>query len=130
MSMASGVELRVPFLDHRLVECVVALPPWQKLQAGRQKALLVDAMPEIAPLATAGKEGFDLPLHAWLRGWLRAPVEERLRSAPDATRVGLASCAVERVWRRFVRRGDPPSAHRVWALYALMTWARMHRMVV
>jgi asparagine synthase (glutamine-hydrolysing) len=129
MSMASGVELRVPFLDHRLVEWVVSLPPSQKLQAGRQKALLVDAMPEIAPLASTVKEGFDLPLHDWLRGRLRAPVEDMLRSGADAARVGLAPCAVERVWRRFVRRADPPSAHRVWALYALMSWARTHRMV-
>jgi asparagine synthase (glutamine-hydrolysing) len=127
MGMAHGVELRVPMLDRRLVEAVVALPGGLKLRRGRQKALLVDAVPELpTELTRATKEGFELPLEEWLSGPLREPVESLLCTPTAATRVGLAPTRVADVWQRFLGRRDRPSAFRAWALYSLLEWARAH----
>ncbi|HUS63774.1 MAG TPA: asparagine synthase (glutamine-hydrolyzing) [Kofleriaceae bacterium] len=127
MSMAHGVELRVPMLDRRLVEAVVPIDGTLKLRRGRQKPLLVDAVPELPrELTGAPKEGFELPMEAWLAGPLQGTVEETLRDGAGAARVGLERRGVERVWRRFQARRDRPSAFRVWALYCLYRWAAAH----
>jgi asparagine synthase (glutamine-hydrolysing) len=127
MGMAHGVELRVPMLDRKLVEAVVTLAAPLKMREGRQKPLLVDAVPEIPAAVSDGpKEGFELPIESWLAGPLRAPVEAALRSPIAAHRVGLHSPSVARVWERFAARPDRPGAHRVWALFALTEWARAH----
>jgi asparagine synthase (glutamine-hydrolysing) len=131
MSMAHGVELRVPMLDRRLVEAVAHLPPERRLERGVQKPLLVGAVPELPPtVKQAPKEGFELPLERWLLGPLRTAVEETLMSTSGPVRCGLDPDKVRTVWRRFVLRGDRASAHRVWALYALVTWATAHAATV
>lgn len=72
MSMCWGVEVRVPFLDHALVETLLTIPSAQRLQPG--KALLVRAVPEIpAWVASAPKRGFLFPIEQWLDGdWVEA----------------------------------------------------------
>jgi asparagine synthase (glutamine-hydrolysing) len=128
MSMAHGVELRVPLLDHRLVETVLGLPGRLKLKDGRKKPLLVDAVPELPDdLERASKEGFDLPFESWLNGRMRPSVEAALAAADSAARVGIEPRAAAHVWRRFLRHRDRPSAYRAWALYSLFDWARAHR---
>ncbi len=128
MSMAHGVELRVPMLDRRLVELVVALPDSLKVQAGRKKPLLVDAVPELPrELPRAHKEGFELPVEHWLLGPLRAQVESVLHSESACARVGIAPDAAAAVWQRFLGGHDRPSAFRAWAIYALCEWAQSHR---
>ena len=71
MSMASGVELRVPFIDSRLFETVSRIPSATRLQPG--KALLLAAVPEIPDwVARRPKRGFLLPMTEWLDGeWAR-----------------------------------------------------------
>ena len=76
MSMASGVELRVPMIDSVLFEQLARLPADQRLQPG--KALLLQAVPEIPPwVANRPKRGFTLPIDQWLMhdwaGSVRAP---------------------------------------------------------
>jgi asparagine synthase (glutamine-hydrolysing) len=127
MSMAHGVELRVPMLDRGLVESVASLPPELKLERGEIKPLLVAAVPELPPsVRRAKKEGFDLPFERWLAGPLRATVEATLLSPAELRRCGLDPQSVQSVWRRFLRRRDRPSAYRVWALHALVSWAGAH----
>jgi asparagine synthase (glutamine-hydrolysing) len=71
MSMASGVELRVPFVDARLFETVSRIPSAIRLQSG--KALLLAAVPEIPEwVAQRPKRGFLMPMAEWLDGaWTR-----------------------------------------------------------
>ena len=68
---ASGVELRVPFIDSRLFETVSRIPSATRLQPG--KALLLAAVPEIPDwVARRPKRGFLLPMTEWLDGeWAR-----------------------------------------------------------
>ncbi|MCK6550024.1 asparagine synthase (glutamine-hydrolyzing) [Myxococcota bacterium] len=89
LSMAHGLELRVPFLDHHLVELLESMPDDQKLRLGRRgfetKRVHRAAMARRLPPAILGrkKRGFTNPLDAWLRTALRPMVEERLL-APGA----------------------------------------------
>jgi len=70
MSMARGVEVRVPFIDARVVETVTSIPQHERLAAG--KSLLRRAVPEIPEwIASQPKRGFMFPMERWLNGaWL------------------------------------------------------------
>jgi asparagine synthase (glutamine-hydrolysing) len=78
-SMAHGLEARVPFLDHLLVELVFRIPPAMRTKAGDLKYLFKRAIGDLlpAPLLTARKRGFVIPTKLWLRSELR-PLVERL----------------------------------------------------
>ncbi len=84
-SMASSIEGRVPFLDYRLVEHVLSLPPEQKLEAGVTKRILRDAMKGIIPegiRTRTTKLGFAVPVDVWVMKH-PAKVREELAGALD-----------------------------------------------
>lgn len=68
MSMANGLELRPVFLNHDLVEYALALPIYTKLQNGKQKLILRDAMKDLIPseYLNFGKKGFEVPIYDWM----------------------------------------------------------------
>jgi len=70
MSMAVSLELRMPFLDHELVEYVLHLPSRRKLRYRGTKGLLVNACRDLLPASVYArpKMGFGLPMQAWIRG--------------------------------------------------------------
>ena len=65
MSMAHAVEVRPPFLDHRIVEFAAALPDTLKIRGSRQKFLLKELMKDKLPpsILNRKKVGFDIPAH-------------------------------------------------------------------
>ena len=73
MSMASGVEVRVPFVDGELFDWIARLPAAQRIQTG--KALLYQAVPEIPQwVARRPKRGFILPIERWMASeWSTQP---------------------------------------------------------
>jgi len=81
MSMAVSLELRVPFLDHELVEYVLGLPEAAKKRYPGPKGLLVEACKDLIPPSVyrRPKAGFVLPMKAWMLGPLASFVEEGLR---------------------------------------------------
>jgi asparagine synthase (glutamine-hydrolysing) len=81
MSMAVSLELRVPFLDHELVEFVLGLPAAVKKRYPGVKGLLVEACRDLLPASVyqRPKAGFVLPMNAWMSGPLSAFVDEGLR---------------------------------------------------
>ena len=72
MTMATSLELRVPFLDHELVEWAWRLPSDLKIRGGTGKYLLRQAAADLVPaqILTRPKEGFAIPMHQWFRGTL------------------------------------------------------------
>jgi asparagine synthase (glutamine-hydrolysing) len=84
LSMAHGLELRTPFLDHKLIELLESMPDGQKIRAGLHgfttKRVHRAAMQRRLPRAILQrkKRGFTNPLDRWLRRELRALIEERL----------------------------------------------------
>jgi asparagine synthase (glutamine-hydrolysing) len=86
MSMAASLELRVPFLDHDLVEYVLSLPADEKTRYGGVKGLLVESCRDLLPEAVyqRPKMGFALPMDDWIRGPLAEFSAEGLRLAEAA----------------------------------------------
>jgi asparagine synthase (glutamine-hydrolysing) len=80
MSMAHAVEVRPPFLDHRIIEFAATLPINFKIRGTRQKYLLKQLMLPKLPLSIVqrSKIGFDIPAHDWFRGPLRSMLMETL----------------------------------------------------
>src|SRR5262249_25023355 len=78
MSMAHSLEVRPPFLDHRIVEFAATLPASLKIRGSRQKILLRELMRDKLPASVLSRKkvGFDIPAHDWLRGCLRPLVTE------------------------------------------------------
>ncbi|MEO7166289.1 MAG: asparagine synthase (glutamine-hydrolyzing) [Chthoniobacterales bacterium] len=81
MSMAVSLELRIPFLDHELVEYSLGLPAAEKTRRGGVKGLLVEACRDLLPPAVyqRPKAGFALPMQKWMTGPLAPFVEDGLR---------------------------------------------------
>ena len=121
MSMAHGLEVRVPLIDHLIVERIMKVAGDSKLKSGRPKWLLVDAVGDLPEeIVNRPKKGFELPFKHWLFGALRDQVvatfdTPRLDSIFDPS-------ALKRVWSEF-ERGNV-SWSRVWSLYVIDQWAR------
>jgi len=126
MSMAHSLEVRVPYLDHPVVEFVTRLPEWVKRSSGVPKSLLVEAMGDLLPaeVVSQTKRTFTLPWEYWLRGPLKKEIEAELHSLATPLRQFLNAEAVERVWKNFVN--GQTSWSRVWGLFVLNRWATQH----
>ena len=106
-SMAAGVEGRVPFLDHRLVEAALAVPPEIRTPGGRQKGLERAMASSLLPRAVidAPKRGFASPVPAWMEAGL-GPVARRLLNDRRALERGWWTAAgIERLLRNPRRHG-------------------------
>lgn len=117
MSMAVGLELRVPFLDHKLLEEVLNIP--QKLKKGEGvKPLLVEAFREELPAEVYNrkKQGFELPMQDWIRGPLFEFTEEGLTAAADL----LSLNEPLRKWNDFHKGGVHWT--RIWKWSVLGHW--------
>jgi asparagine synthase (glutamine-hydrolysing) len=128
MSMSQGLEVRVPFIDHRLAKFVLAFPGKWKLNATPKK-LLVNALAGSLPdeIVHRPKRGFTLPFEHWMRQELRAEIEPVLeaRRIDEGPLGGLLNGReVQRVWNDFLNRSI--SWSRPWALYVLQRWCESH----
>ena len=122
MSMAHGLEIRVPLLDHKLVEFLFALPASLKMRR-LPKHLLVNAVKDLLPaeVVRRPKRGFTLPFEHWLRDQLRDQLERQFWEWDDGPLGGyIDGQAVRRVWSSFLKRRT--SWSRPWALYVLNQW--------
>jgi asparagine synthase (glutamine-hydrolysing) len=123
MSMAHSLEVRVPLLDHILIERMLALDGGRKLRADEPKWLLVRAASDLPPdIVHRPKRGFELPFKHWLTQALRDEVERTLRS-PRLT-AHLNADAMWAVWRDFL--AGRLSWSRPWSLYALGRWLEIN----
>jgi asparagine synthase (glutamine-hydrolysing) len=121
-SMSCGLEVRVPLLDHRLVEFAWRLPPHMKVRDGMGKwllrALMRRALPDFRPAKR--KVGFAVPLTKWLRGPLRDWAGDLVAQARRSDGL-LDSAALERDLAAVCGGLDQP-AHAVWCGLMLMAW--------
>jgi asparagine synthase (glutamine-hydrolysing) len=122
-SMGVSVEGRVPFLDHRMVEAALAVPPHIRAPGGRQKALERAMAADFLPgeILNAPKQGFASPVPAWLEAGL-APLAKRMLTRP---------ATLERGWwsaRGIDRLLADPKRHgfRVYSLLMLELALRLH----
>jgi len=120
MSMAHGIESRVPFLDHPLVEFMATAPADVKFSGGDSKHLLKSAFRHELPrpiLERRDKMGFPVPLKEWFNGELRAFVQDTFRSGAAQTRSFMKP---EAVLANFDHAG--PFSRKIWGLLSLEIW--------
>ncbi len=121
MSMAHGLEVRVPLIDHKLVERMLALPGALKVRPREPKKLLVDAVGNLPPeIVNRPKRGFELPFKHWLLGELREQVESAF-TAPGLNDL-FQPQGVQSLWQDFLRTRVTWS--RVWSVFVLGEWIR------
>lgn len=123
LSMAHSVEVRPPFLDHRLVEFACSLPGHFKIKAGRVKSILKDAMRDLLPadLVARPKEGFIMPINEWLVGHLGSYVRAIL--APGKVkRQGLFQPNAIREILEAHFSGRRHFGNQIWNLVMLQLW--------
>jgi len=123
MSMAHSLEVRVPYLDHEVVDMVLPLPGSLKQSLRRDKILLREAAAKYLPPSAAArrKRGFEVPIGAWLRGPLR-PALLDLLSWKTITRQGLLQ--PQSVGRLVDEHLGEQEDHgrALWALVVLSAW--------
>ena len=125
MSMAHSLEVRPPFLDHRIVEFAAALPDRLKIRGLSQKFLLKELMRGKLPEAVLRrkKTGFDIPTHDWFRGVLRGLLMDTL--TPEAiSATGLFDAdAIHALIRDHMERRINIGYH-LWGLLTLFLWMK------
>jgi asparagine synthase (glutamine-hydrolysing) len=122
MSMAHGLEVRVPFCDHLLVESLAPLPLATKMPFGLQKGLFRWAMRRDLPAGVLShrKIGFNPPIASWLRRGLDPIVEEYLSPSSVRARGVFNYDAVHSLHRDL----GADTAHALWAILVAEAWMR------
>jgi asparagine synthase (glutamine-hydrolysing) len=125
MSMAHSVEVRPPFLDHRIVEFAASLPADLKIRGSRQKVVLRELMKDKLPAATLQRKkiGFDIPAHEWLRGPLRGLLEDTLQFGLGDYGQLFRRDGIELLKSRHFQRQINVGYH-LWGLLILFLWMK------
>lgn len=125
MSMAHSVEVRPPFLDHRIVEFAAALPEHLKIQGRHHKFLLKSLMSDKLPpsVLRRPKIGLDLPVHDWLRNSLRPLLRDTL--TPDSIRAtGIFNAQYVEFLLRQHMGCRANLGYHLWGLLVLFLWIK------
>jgi asparagine synthase (glutamine-hydrolysing) len=128
MSMAHSVEVRPPFLDHRILEFAATLPDSMKMRGSRQKRLLKELMKDKLPksILTRKKVGFDIPAHQWLRGSLRPLLLDTLKEGLSEHADLFRADTIENYVRLHLDRRANLGYH-LWGLMILFLWMKQWR---
>jgi asparagine synthase (glutamine-hydrolysing) len=131
MSMAHSVEVRPPFLDHRIVEFAASLPEAFKIRGSCQKLILRELMRGKLPPAILRRKkiGFDIPVHDWLRGPLRSMLVDTLLAGvsayPDLFRRRVIDLYLSSHLKRRANFG-----YHLWGLLVLFLWMKKWRVQI
>ncbi len=128
-SMANGVEIRMPFMDHRIVSYAMSLPWRSKLHGGDSKAVVRDAMAPFMPREIAyrkTKTGFNTPIVEWMQGPLKEFFTDMLASK-DFAECGLIDPAEVRAAVLHVIKDENASfadGEKAWSMLYPYLWER------
>jgi asparagine synthase (glutamine-hydrolysing) len=128
MSMAHSLEVRPPYLDHRIIEFAASLPDHLKIDGRNQKVILKNLMRGKLPdsVMSRPKIGLDIPTHDWFRGPLRPLLEETLSdSAIEQTGI-FRTQAIRRLVADHVA-GRANFGFHLWGLLVLFLWMKQWR---
>jgi asparagine synthase (glutamine-hydrolysing) len=126
-SMAHGLEVRPPLLDHHVLELAARIPPGFKVRDGVTKWIFKRTYARSLPtgIANRPKHGFDLPLDGWMRGPLRAPFLDRVLSpgVPVARLIDVDEAA--RLFRAH-QAGKAGHGPVLWSVLVLAAWSEQY----
>lgn len=123
-SMANSLEVRAPFLDHRLIEFAWAIDPTSRIsQSGKTKWITRQVLKKYVPEALwdRPKSGFGMPIDDWLRGPLRGWAEDLL-SESSLKRAGHVDVNyIRQIWQEHLS-GRKNWHHHLWVVLSLHAW--------
>lgn len=124
MSMATSVESRVPFLDHKLVEFTAKMPDTMKLRGGTTKYVLRESMKGVLPekILTRRKMGFPVPIGSWFRGRFKSVIQEYVLSERALSRGIFAPDFVRNLVS--LHQAGEDHSERLWSLVNFEMWLR------
>jgi len=125
MSMANGLEIRCPLLDHRLIEFAATVSSDLKYRGRTSKYLLKRHLEGRVPSSVIyrPKQGFEIPLAGWLRGELRDLAQDVLFSTRALGRGHLHPARLRVLWEQH-QRGVRDYSAQIWAVLMFEMWAR------
>jgi asparagine synthase (glutamine-hydrolysing) len=123
VTMACSVEGREPFLDHRLVEFVMALPPRLKYRRGVGKVVLKRAVRDLLPpeVTSRKKQGFGTPVKEWMRGPFGAEAHRAVRGSALTERQLLDYGLLDRLFAEH-QNGKADWSYQLWNVYNISRW--------
>jgi len=126
MSMAHALEVRVPFLDHTLVEYVLGLPDEVKYPHTPKK-LLTDSMKGLLPenIIHRKKMGFTFPWSDWMKNDLKAFCEENINSLSE--REYFNKNNLQSLWKGFIKGKAQSPYYKIWHLVVLENWIKENK---
>jgi asparagine synthase (glutamine-hydrolysing) len=126
-SMQYGLEARVPFLDHRVVELALNLSPQLKYKNGVTKYILREILYEYVPaeIFNRPKQGFSVPLHEWLRQDLQYLIHDYLDEKIVKRYALVDNAMVQKIKKQFLE-GNDFVYNRLWLLIVLHRWLAKH----
>jgi len=125
MSMAHGLEVRVPFLDHHLVDFVFQLPTSSKINNQMRKRILQDTFRDLLPeeLYNRSKKGFEVPLLKWFRTSLKTLITDDLLGDSFISEQNIFDLDEIRKLKNKLFSGNPGDAHAtIWAIVVFQWW--------
>ena len=125
--MAYGLECRSPFLDHHVAELAAAMPIELKMDARRQKKILLSTFSDFLPerLQNRPKMGFGVPINVWFRNELKPLLHDVLLSPRALERGIFQKKNVEQLVQQHLT-GHWDHSYRLWNLLCLELWQRMY----
>ncbi len=128
--MMNSLEVRSPFLDHKLAEYVYNLPDEYKTNDVMYKRILKDLLGEVMPkeFVHRRKQGFGAPVKKWLRsGGFKAEVQKTLGSPQAEVFSLLNKPVVDKMLHHFFEEGRDEHNYQIWVLYCLEVWLQSHK---
>jgi asparagine synthase (glutamine-hydrolysing) len=127
-SMAVSLEVRVPLLDHRVVEAAAGVDAARRFEPLGRKMLLRElALGNVTPeVFERPKSGFALPMELWCRQRLKDGVAEVLADRAACAAAGLDHGTIGRLWRSFLQQAPGMYWSRIWAVFVLLRWCQRH----
>ncbi len=125
MSMASALEVRVPFLDHELVELALGISDSHKFPHS-PKRLLIESLGDLLPseVVNRPKMGFVLPWADWLKNEMKSMAETSINNL--AKRDIFEGDELKKLWNEFLTGNPSVTWSRLWPLIVLENWMEKH----
>lgn len=126
-SMANGIEVRPPLLDHELLELAMQVPSRLKVRHGQGKWIFKEAFPDLIPMPIRRrpKKGFEMPIEAWLRGPLRDVFYDEILVRDSILSQFINPIVAQQAYEAHVK-GQAQHRMMLWSLVVLNHWAKRY----
>ncbi len=129
-SMFASLECRAPFLDHRLVEFSLSIPPHLKVKNDILKFILKESLKDLLPkeILRRGKMGFGAPVELWMRNQLRDVVNDYLSTGCKISQF-MSKREIDKIVKDFYSEQHSKNfrdSYKIWLLFSLEVWMRKY----